>query len=926
MRPLQLTLSAFGSYAGKTEIDFTRFGEKGLFVITGETGAGKTTIFDAICFALFGEASGNIRDVSAFRSRYATPDTPTYVEMVFLYNGKNYRIRRNPAYQRPALRGSGTTMEPAKAELQLPDSPQVITKIQTVNEKITEILGVNRNQYAQIAMIAQGQFRDLLFAGTSARQEIFRRIFNTQHYNTLQELAKKGVAELQGRLRDAENLIANEVRRLQWDSSDTEAQAMESLRSTEGSLMPHLPELLSFTDKLIRQDETEEAQIRQWTEQAEKEIIDTNNKLKEAETYRLNLKKRDEVVQTISEAGKQIVIKEDAMKKALLREPEKERLAAAVTTLTQSLPDYDKLNDLQLQASQLQKQLSELETAANQRKEAAEKAEKTHTGLQQELLSLGDAGTELERHKHEIKQAEEKQQSLKQLASELEEYRKDGADLEKYRNALNRIIGEHKAASDLLNEMETAYFREQAGILAETLEEGQPCPVCGSTHHPAKAAKSAAAPTLKQIEEQKKTCNNLQERINNGTGLCQATSGRMEAMKKRLEEQFQALFPTDGWESASDTILRHQETLRQQLERLHQAMAVEEGKNRRKADLEKRLLPEAASLIKRLTDEYNALSNQLTEALSQKKEKEIQASEWKSRLAYPDKKSAEAALKQQSDQCKEIENEIKSSTEAFHSQKEGLVKCQGEKEALDKLLADGCHIDAAAEQQRLQQLQTEKKAKENAVRQLHTRIAANKEHLKAIRTEQQAFEQTIRELAWKKALSDTLNGFINGKERIELETFVQTVYFDRILRRANQHLRTLTRGQFELKRRIDPIKGRAQTGLDIDIIDHHNGSTDSVRSLSGGESFKASLSLALGLSDEIQAAAGGIRLDTMFLDEGFGSLDENSREQAMEVLEGLTTGNRLIGIISHMPELKAIDKQIVVTKRPDGSSQLSIKV
>ena len=925
MRPLHLTLSAFGSYAGKTEIDFTLLGENGLFAITGETGAGKTTVFDAICFALFGEASGRIREPSAFRSRYATPDTPTYVEMDFQYNGQTYRIKRNPAYQRPTLRGIGTTMEPAKAELHLPDSPQVITKTQTVNEKITEILGVNRNQYAQIAMIAQGQFRDLLFAGTSARQEIFRRIFNTQHYNTLQDTIKKDVTELQGKLRDAENLIRNEAKRLQCGEIETETP-IETLMATEGSLMPLLPEILSTAGMQLLQDQKRLEQHNRWLGETEKRILSISGRMKEAETYRTNLQKRDEAAKAILEAKPQLEQNRMAMEAAMLREPEKERLNASVATLVQSQPDYDKLQELQAETAGLQIQADKLKKKAGELSEAKEQAENTQTALQQELQSIGDAGSELERHTHEKKQLEEQLQTLMQFSYDLDNFQKEMSDLNKYRKGLEQIIREHRQAAERLTEMETAYFREQAGILAEQLQDGQPCPVCGSTKHPSKAAKSAMAPTREQIESQKEKCQELQLRINKGTGLCQETAGRAETMRAKLEQQMRDGFEATDWEQFPDAIRRHREQRQQQLRQLDLIMENENRQVSRKTALEQMLLPQAAARINELTKQCTLVAASVAETTSKKREKELQCAEWKSRLAFPDKKTAETALQQQSRLCKEIEKEIKEKTEAFHMQKEILVKLQGEIQALDKLVSGGCSIDTATEKQQLEQLQTEKKTREGETRRLHTRIATNKECVESIQAKQQAYEQTALQMAWKKALSDTLNGSVNGKDHIELETFVQTLYFDRILHRANMHLRTLTRGQFELKRRIDPIKGRAQTGLDIDIIDHHNGSTDSVKTLSGGESFKASLSLALGLSDEIQAAAGGIRLDTMFLDEGFGSLDENSREQAMEVLEGLTNGNRLIGIISHMPELKSIEKQIVVTKRPDGSSQLEIKM
>ena len=924
MRPLQLTMSAFGSYAGKTEIDFTRLGEKGLFVITGETGAGKTTIFDAICFALFGEASGKVREPSAFRSRYATPDTPTYVEMVFRYNGKTYRIRRNPAYLRPALRGGGTTTEQAKAELQLPDTTQVITKTQTVNEKITEILGINRNQYAQIAMIAQGQFRDLLLAGTNERQEIFRRIFNTHNYNILQDQIKRDVSDLTVMLRDAENIVRNDAQNLQCGETET-AQRLNELLSTENSLMPRLPEIITLAEQQIKQDSDAVLEHTAWLVETEKKLLETLGRLKEAETFRQHLQKKEEAANAIREAEPQLVLKKKAMETAMQREPEKEKLNASVTTITQSLPDYDKLNELQTETARLQQQAEKLEKEYKKCCEAKELSEKTLDTLQQEQKSIGDAGSELERHNNVKRQLEEKLQTLRQLASNLESFFKESETLKRYQLGLDKIIQDRQKESNRLTEMESAYFREQAGILAENLQEGMPCPVCGSLNHPNKAAKSATAPTREEIEAQKKKYNDLCERVTNGTGKCKEEKGQVDTMKAGLEQQMREFSFGTELERLPETIRTHQEQLGQQIGQLTQTIEGENKRVARKAALEQTLIPQATSKTKELAEKCSELSTTMAETVSKKKEKENQTADWRSRLTYPDKKTAEAALKQLSDLCKEIEKEIRTSTDDYNKQKELLDKTEGEIQALEKLTAEGCSIDAQAEQQLLQSLQEEKKVKENMAQKMRTRIDTNSRRLESIRAKQQSYKHTAQQLAWKKSLSDTLNGKISGKSRIELETFVQTVHFDRILHRANMHLRTLTHGQFELKRRID-FKGNAQTGLDIDIIDHHNGSTDSVKTLSGGESFKASLSLALGLSDEIQSAAGGIRLDTMFLDEGFGSLDENSRQQAMEVLEGLTTGNRLIGIISHMPELKAIDKQIVVTKRPDGSSQLEIKV
>ena len=752
MRPLKLTMSAFGPYAQQTEIDFEKLGERGLYLITGDTGAGKTTIFDALIFALYGEASGNLRENSMFRSKYAEAQTPTWVELTFLYRGKVYVVRRNPEYQRPKDRGEGMTMQKADAVLTYPDG-HVVTKVKEVTAAVTELIGLNRSQFMHIAMIAQGNFQQLLVAKTEERGKIFREIFHTKPYLALQEQLKMDAAKEKSAYETGCISIFQYM-----DSIYCEPEHPCHLLTDQAKRSKSVETLPEFISELTELVETERGYLKKLSEnlrQIEEKLAETTRQLGRIETA----------------------------KRA------RGQLARA------------------------QEIISAEEVRLPQLAEAFEKEQKN--GPQIEALAL------------QIRQDEQQAQEAYRANRALEAAKKQ---MEQAQREYLKNTEEVRVKREYYQRLERLFFDAQAGILAAALKEGEKCPVCGSVHHPQPAVLLQEAPTQKQLQAEKEALHYLEGKTVELSNRAGAARGQAERAKEEAQNQQKQVVP-------AEQIEKKRQHKKQMEERLETA--------RREYEKCNRLLEQNRLLVKTLREQQ-----------------------------------AEVQL--------EKETELQ----------EKCVKLKQEKAVLQR---------------------------ENETYSVQMRT--NERALKEIDKRAKAVKQTEQTYIWLKALSETANGMVKGKDRVTLETYIQMMYFERIIARANVRLMVMSGGQYEFQRRKEADKRNSQSGLELDVIDHYNGTVRSVKTLSGGETFQASLSLALGFSDEIQSQAGGIQLDTMFVDEGFGSLDEEALSQAIKALTELTEGNRLVGIISHVTELKErIEHQIVVTKERSGGSGIKIVV
>lgn len=1280
MKPKKLTMSAFGPYAEETVIDFTRLGECGLFLITGDTGAGKTTIFDAIAFALYGEASGKVREAGMFRSKYAQDDVPTYVKLEFAYQGKDYCITRNPEYLRPKGRGSGYTLQKADAVLEFGDGHRPVTRMREVTRAVEELTGLNYRQFTQIAMIAQGDFQKLLLAGTQERSEIFRQIFHTGLYQELQNRLKDVMKERWKAYDEIRRSISQYLsgvvcidspKQAEWEQLEKtrfEGRAEHGLELLQEFLqcdelaLAHMDQELGIWEERIQKEDrllgrAEQARRRrEELEQARKILAEKLPQLEEAgkvrEAARQQAGEEESLTQQIRVGQKQQeqfrqreLLSEQLERKAAEAAGQQEQLLQAATAVQELRQDAEakseeleslkdageererlenrragldekkkeleglcgrreqlirereellrELQEKQVRAEQLRaegemlqgqaealsdrdvlleglsgkkKELSRQQERLRQTLEELKKAEKrqaeeqrTAAGLaaqlkkgqeeldllRRELAGLEDADRGEAECRHQAEEQKRLWEEFKKRAQRLQGYEKR---YEKKQMTYQEAAARWEVLRDEYHRREKQFLDAQAGLLAGRLREGERCPVCGSVHHPMPAALPEEVPQKAELDEKKQVLSAKEAAVQQLSADIRHLREQMESEwagfwqeVPELSESAAATFAgkgmPDGEARQRKALSALEEFRKGRLQQARILLEQAEERNQRRRDRESRekerrisleeleeQLRKCRSVLDASSGSREALRQQiaadLLEATTVLEDPEANAVAGSGKGGETDSSEEPAASEEFAasgealtgerdfvarilyrltetikglsgreeeihrdldtrrlfqeqageklaglEHCREMIQEKKNRLEILESQnaedKSRFLQCLDPRqpwgfrveessrltakelyergaqavEILGKLLAD---IEEkirqnrqkltrkAALEQELPEIQRQLEEQQNRLSQAQLSLAklnTEQEHLEAQRAQltavlgertkeeltgqltekekrlarlrqereqaEQAYkecrEQTVQwqakiealagqdtdagqpteeeilarkqqwqakkaelsrkreeryavwrqnqgiydsvqgsrqklaaaeqEYIWVRALSDTANGALSGKRKIELETYIQMAYFDRIVRRANLRFLTMSGGQYELKREESGDNKKEKAGLDLNVVDHYNGTERSVRTLSGGESFQASLSLALGLSDEIQSYAGGIRLDTMFVDEGFGSLDEESLEQAMRALSGLAGGDRLVGIISHVAELKErIGKKILVTR------------
>ena len=921
MRPIKLSISAFGPYAGTVTVPFEKLGKSGLYLITGDTGAGKTTIFDAITFALFGSASGENRENAMLRSKYADPSTPTEVELVFSYGDKRYTIKRNPEYERKKERGEGTTTQSADAALTLPDG-RVVTKLKEVNRAVEEILGVDKNQFSQIAMIAQGDFLKLLFASTEERKRIFQKIFMTGNFGKLSERLKERSNGLKARYDSASAGLQGFIDGIICDESSVYLFDVEKAKAKELTVT----ETTELLKKLIRSDENLADSVQKNVDKAQAAIADLVESIAKKETL-LSAKKTVEEVEKILPAEKEKVEKLKG-ELALSKDDEKviDELVKKIARLFDEEKKFSALNEKKEQKETTDKEIGEKAALYEKlKKEEAELKERI-AGAEEKVQRYSSVETDLAVCRGELEKLNDRLKKINELESELKELNDLKESYITAKNSYEKLRDAAEKRRSRFERAERAFLDEQAGVLAETLSDGEPCPVCGSTEHPNPAKKSQSAPSEEELKALKKAADIADEekiKASEKTGkIIAAGTEKKKSVNKSINELFEGL--------NADTIAKEPEEEKKNLnEKIFDLNAkisalVDQKKEK---DIIAEKLPEAKRSAESIHEDAAKVSASVS-ALNEKSANYIAAiEEIKGGLNFD-------SLDKTVEERKKAESEKQRLTELAEKRKKDLVEAEKEVEKLiakkdeaKKLLSGGGSVDVEKEKELKEEYEQEKKKNGDLLISVSNRLAINKKIFFDIERKSGEMKTIEEEWAEVKALSDTANGTVSGKEKIMLETYVQTAYFDRVIARANTRFMIMTDGQYELKRKTDADNHRSQAGLDLNVVDHYNGSERSVKSLSGGESFKASLSLALGLSDEIQSLSGGIKLDTMFVDEGFGSLDDDSLKQAISALSALTEGERLVGIISHVSSLKEkIDRQIVVTKEKTGGSKVSITI
>ena len=941
MKPEKLTISAFGPYADRTEIDFSRLGDSGLYLITGDTGAGKTTIFDAITFALYGQASGQVRDSAMFRSKYADTATETFVELVFSYQGKKYQVFRSPEYMAPKKRGTGLTLRKAEAQLIYPDERQPVTKARDVTRAIEELLGLDYEQFTQIAMIAQGDFQKLLLAGTVQRGEIFRQIFHTGIYQQVQLKLKDAARSRYKEYDEMRRSIAqylDGVKLRQREGTEAEEFAELKKGKFEGKLERSLEILKSFID----QGEKRESELLKQEQEVDQKIRTMENMLNLSAQKRnleqkrnLASKQLEQLLPDLEKASGEAEKYKDADQKC-------EALGILIREKQEQLKKYQVLEQLKKELDEIRMQLKKCRAGqeANIRQEQQlhkdmEQLKKERSLLENSQLDLQKAITEKEKRtqrKSELNGLETGIREFKDLYEATKEQQK------KYQAAYEKA----QQQSEYYQQLFHSFLDAQAGILAQELKENEPCPVCGSLSHPHPRMISKGRTVTQEILDNEKIKLDKLEKISADQSLeagklkerSNASWKQIVSSAEELLEEFQEFrketkngngqagdFRT-VWKQMILMINREKEQCENLLTESDRKIREAEENTKRKKKVEKLLenLEKEKDMLQEKKNSCDREQTGLTTKASENEKQQKNAAE-EIRQAHPEagKEVLEKEIREKQQEyidLKENSRKMKETLERFQAEKARITSTIKTLEEQQKEIGE-IREDEIREQYTESTMQKTELAEKR--KELFSIQSGNLEIFRKVQKRKEEMTKAEAEYVWMKNLSDTANGNLNGKAKIELETYIQMAYFDRILRRANVRLMTMSSGQYELKRQEQSENRKEKAGLDLNVIDHYNGTERSVKTLSGGESFQASLSLALGLSDEIQASAGGIRLDSMFVDEGFGSLDEEALSQAVKALSSLADGHRMVGIISHVAELKdRIENKIIVTKQCSG--------
>lgn len=941
MRPLKLTISAFGPYADCTVIDLEQLGTNGLYLIAGDTGAGKTTIFDAIVFALFGEASGTTRkNTKNFRSDYAKPETPTFVEMDFEYAGRKYTVKRNPEYIRPRHKGGGETKEAASATLKKPDGSSV-SRETAVNKALLDILHLTCEQFRQIAMIAQGDFMKLLLSTTEERQKIFRHIFKTNLYERLQKRladevkSSKGSCELLEH--DANVAVGNfiveteNVDGIAGENTDEEFIAL----ANEIAAIKVMANDASITDwetvcekfkRVLQADQAAVENLNAKLETVSSQIATLDEQLGEAnrlnESRKAMKTAKDQLVELARDLKTKTATRDTAKKNA----EECSTLQARATTLKNALVKYGELDakNRELEESQHEFEKNTATFKANAQNLAA--AKKELDDLKAEKDSLEGAAAqrvELEKAKSEFAQRKDALKSTGELIGALAVLEEKVA---RAKDAYIVAAKKSEAASNEYLAKNRAFLNEQAGILAEELNEGEACPVCGSTHHPHKACKSIQAPSQAELDALKESADALAA----DAGEKSAEAGKQEGLRNgklgEVENAIENLLGKCSIEDAKVKIREEFDSIKAKLAKLEKDIFDETARVNRFEEL-KKIIPQKQANYDSAAETQNTLGNSLSGAVEKINGLKAQAADIAKDLEFKSQSDAESEIKNVETREKTLRKDLDTAEDAVAQCNRDISKQNGIVESCQRLLSNAPDVDSArleADRGNLCNERTQLNSRRDA---LTTRISQNTTSINVIEAKRRELVTARARYTWVLSLSSTANGNLAGCEKLMLETYIQAFFFDRIVHFANIRLRVLSGGQYELVRRKEAANNRSQTGLDLNVIDHYSGKERDVRTLSGGESFLASLSLALGLADEVQSSAGGVQIDTMFVDEGFGSLDDESLSKAINVLQTQVGENRLVGIISHVDGLeKKIDKIVRVKKDEARGSLVSIEV
>lgn len=924
MKPLKLTMSAFGSYAGKNVIDFTGQ-QQGIFLITGDTGAGKTTIFDAITYALYNQTSGGERNGNMMRSQYAQQETETYVELEFLYRGQTYRVRRNPDYKITKTLKNGKIREqkvPHSVELTMPDGTVFPEKKNATDAKIIEILGLTADQFSQIVMIAQGDFLKLLYTKSDERKMIFSKLFRTDIYWKIQENLRRKSMEMDERIQENDRAFEQEKSRIILLPESEELPLDELVERLRERLKDALKEqnLRRANVEELNKKITKYEEINKLFVSLEK-IRQTG---KELEARQAESKERRQQIENARKADKVLV----AEQQNLRQQQEVEQSAQAIAKMTETLA-----NDQEM-----------FETLKTQQQEAEAKQKREAADIQKKMLALEQSFPSyeaLQNARSEEQQAKKVWEDLGKTSEESFHKKKAGiAALKEQQKQQEQVVEQTKknweqtslSASESAKHYEhmyEAFLKEQAGILAENLSAGCPCPVCGSTVHPDPAKLSDHAVTELEVEQAKKTRAAAEEKRDMAYAAFEAEKTEKQKLAQAVEKEeadfvlAQTIAKQQRKEAEQNyvSLQKIAEQIREKLvypslaEAKKQYAAMQKALEAAEQEIERK-----RQKVSELAEAMNTLKGQkLAEEENQKTAKKLAA---KTEKEYAKLLEKSGFVSEETYHLAILPERSRSKLEREEKEYESqCLRQQSEQKLLEKQVSGKTYTDTTELNEQLKAEKQALKEAEKTYMELHTAYENDRSVLQNCAVYLEKGKKLESEDQVIKSLSKTANGRLSGSAKIDFETYIQRQYFKQIIHEANKRLLTMSNHQFILKLKEEANTGRkTNEGLDLSVYSLVTDSERDVKTLSGGESFLAALAMALGLSDIVERSAGAIHPDMMFIDEGFGSLDAQSRQQAIEVLAELAGDSRMVGIISHVTELKEqIDRKLVVSRTDKGS-------
>ncbi len=924
MKPLKLTMSAFGSYAGKNVIDFTGQ-QQGIFLITGDTGAGKTTIFDAITYALYNQTSGGERNGNMMRSQYAQQETETYVELEFLYRGQTYRVRRNPDYKITKTLKNGKIREqkvPHSVELTLPDGTVFPEKKNATDAKIIEILGLTADQFSQIVMIAQGDFLKLLYTKSDERKMIFSKLFRTDIYWKIQENLRRKSMEMDERIQENDRAFEQEKSRIILLPESEELPLDELVERLRERLKDALKEqnLRRANVEELNKKITKYEEINKLFVSLEK-IRQTG---KELEARQAESKERRQQIENALKADKVLV----AEQQNLRQQQEVEQSAQAIAKMTETLANNQEM----------------FETLKTQQQEAEAKQKREAADIQKKMLALEQSFPSyeaLQNARSEEQQAKKVWEDLGKISEESFHKKKAGiAALKEQQKRQEQVVEQTKknweqtslSASESAKHYEhmyEAFLKEQAGILAENLSAGCPCPVCGSTVHPDPAKLSDHAVTELEVEQAKKTRAAAEEKRDMAYAAFEAEKTEKQKLAQAVEKEeadfvlAQTIAKQQRKEAEQNyvSLQKIAEQIREKLvypslaEAKKQYAAMQKALEAAEQEIERK-----RQKVSELAEAMNTLKGQkLAEEENQKTAKKLAA---KTEKEYAKLLEKSGFVSEETYHLAILPERSRSKLEREEKEYESqCLRQQSEQKLLEKQVSGKTYTDTTELNEQLKAEKQALKEAEKTYMELHTAYENDRSVLQNCAVYLEKGKKLESEDQVIKSLSKTANGRLSGSAKIDFETYIQRQYFKQIIHEANKRLLTMSNHQFILKLKEEANTGRkTNEGLDLSVYSLVTDSERDVKTLSGGESFLAALAMALGLSDIVERSAGAIHPDMMFIDEGFGSLDAQSRQQAIEVLAELAGDSRMVGIISHVTELKEqIDRKLVVSRTDKGS-------